>query len=165
MQELKKKLEVVQGDKAILQSTLNSKQMQLENFQNQYVSHPQRVVSGIEAAPPAEIEEVGHRGKAALHPGSSHIRGLRKPLQVAVDVDTESVWPQLDIDDKGHAFKPLMTSRFIPKATHILAERLDGLCVGGGKLLMRQPIARLGLSLYWISIHLWLLIIVSTAKF
>ncbi|KAI5059780.1 hypothetical protein GOP47_0026099 [Adiantum capillus-veneris] len=109
-----------------------------------------------------EAEEKGNRGKHATPSVAlvSHGRGGRKAVadHSALDVDTESARLLADVDDedKGHVFKPLTSSRLVPRGTRILVDRLDGFWVSGERLLRRKPGARLAVMLYWLVLNIWM---------
>ncbi|KAJ1698239.1 hypothetical protein LUZ63_006751 [Rhynchospora breviuscula] len=74
--------------------------------------------------------------------------------QVAISIDQDVHDHPLDEDDdKAHGFKPLTMSRFVPRFTRRLADRVDGMWVSGDRLLMRQPTLRIGVLIYWIILH------------
>ncbi|MCO5559947.1 hypothetical protein L7F22_013551 [Adiantum nelumboides] len=78
-----------------------------------------------------EPDEKGNRGKNTTPSVAlvSHGRGGRKAAvdHSSLDVDTESarLLTDVDDDDKGHVFKPLTSSRLVPRGTRILVDRLD----------------------------------------
>ncbi|KAL6969338.1 hypothetical protein U1Q18_029054 [Sarracenia purpurea var. burkii] len=111
-----------------------------------------------------EIEDMGPLAKKAVASASSaaHVRTLRKGSNdhLAINIDTESdrlIKNEETDEDKGHLFKSLNTSGLIPKQGRILADRVDGIWVSGGRALMSRPRARLGLVAYWLFLHIWLL--------
>ncbi|KAA8529684.1 hypothetical protein F0562_034216 [Nyssa sinensis] len=53
-------------------------------------------------------------------------------------------------------FKSLNTSGLIPRKGKMIADRIDGIWVSGGRALMSRPGARLGLIAYWLFLHIWL---------
>lgn len=109
-----------------------------------------------------EIEEgsVGMSSKAPSS-ASAHVRTTRKGsnehLVLNIDPESEQLIASHETDDKGHVFKSLNTSGLIPRQARLLADRVDGIWVAGGRILMSKPGARLGLIGYWIFLHLWLL--------
>ncbi|KAL7261253.1 hypothetical protein ACSBR1_006819 [Camellia fascicularis] len=111
-----------------------------------------------------EIEDVSPVVKKAVAPAptAAHVRTLRKGSndQLAINIDSESVRliknEETD-EDKGHVFKPLNTSGLIPVQGKMIADRLDGIWVSGGRALMSRPRARLGLVAYWLFLHIWLM--------
>ncbi|KAL5075881.1 hypothetical protein RYX36_014865 [Vicia faba] len=110
-----------------------------------------------------EVEE-GSRGKKTLSPvpSAAHVRSMRKGStdHLALDVSMESdhLINSTDTnDDKGHVFKSLNTSGFVPKQGKLIADRIDGIWVSGSGVLMSRPRARLGLIGYLLLMHIWLL--------
>ncbi|GKE72816.1 hypothetical protein Tco_1534857, partial [Tanacetum coccineum] len=97
-----------------------------------------------------------------LVPSAAQMRSLRKGSndQLAITIDSESdrlLDKGATVEDKGHMFKSLNTSGLVPVQGKMIADRLDGIWVSGGQVLMRQPRARLGVIAYWLVLHLWLL--------
>ncbi|KAJ4960888.1 hypothetical protein NE237_020798 [Protea cynaroides] len=120
--------------------------------------------SSANASEISEIEDVGSLGKKSISPVSSaaHVRTMRKGSSdhLALNIDSESdrlINHLKPDDDKGHVFKSLNTSGFIPKQGKIIADRMDGIWVSGGRVLMSRPGARLGFIAYWIFLHIWVL--------
>ncbi|WOL01334.1 hypothetical protein Cni_G10050 [Canna indica] len=111
----------------------------------------------------SEIEDAGPLGKNA---GSSistaaQLRTMRKGsndhLILNVDPESDRLITTQESDAKGHVFKSLNTTGLIPKQGKSIADRIDGIWVSGGQILMRRPGARLGLLAYVFLLHLWLL--------
>ncbi|GLJ18240.1 hypothetical protein SUGI_0322620 [Cryptomeria japonica] len=144
-----------------LEASLREKETQFEIFQLE--KHPQPVVDATEVS---EIEELGQSSKTPLLsvPVAPHVRSTRKASSnhLALDIDVESDALAFDREDhdKGHAFKSLTTTGFIPKSTQPVADWIDGIWVSGGRILMRQPTARMGLIVYWLTLHLWIVAMV-----
>lgn len=113
----------------------------------------------------SEIDDVGSVSKPSISPvpSSTHVRTMWKGSSsdhIAVNVDSESSRlfdNEGAVEDKGHVFKSLNTSGLVPKQGKIFADRIDGIWVSGGRLLMSRPRARLGLIAYWLVLHIWLL--------
>ncbi|CAI9299988.1 unnamed protein product [Lactuca saligna] len=114
----------------------------------------------------SEIEDqspVGKVGGLPLVPSAAQVRSLRKGSndQLAITIDSESERllsnKSESFEDKGHIFKSLNTSGLVPIQGKMIADRVDGIWVSGDRALMRRPRARLGLIVYWIVLHLWLL--------
>ncbi|KGN51711.1 myosin-10 isoform X1 [Cucumis sativus] len=115
----------------------------------------------------SEIEDAGPSGKSAIPPvppaSAAHARTLRKGStdHLTIDVETESdrlLEKGLESDeDKGHVFKSLNTSGLIPRQGKLIADRIDGIWVSGGRILMSRPGARLSLITYCFLLHIWLL--------
>ncbi|PKU81244.1 myosin-2 isoform X1 [Dendrobium catenatum] len=113
-----------------------------------------------------EIEETQIQGSVGMSskpaaPASAHVRTTRKSssehLVLNIDSESEPLITSHETDEKGHLFKSLNTSGLIPKQGRVIADRVDGIWVSGGRILMSKPGARLGLIGYWIFLHLWLL--------
>ncbi|CAJ1853307.1 unnamed protein product [Sphenostylis stenocarpa] len=111
-----------------------------------------------------EVEEGPSRGKNATSPvpSAAHVRNMRKGstdhLALDISLESDSLINKADTDeDKGHVFKSLNTTGFVPKQGKLIADRIDGLWVSGGRVLMSRPRARLGLIGYWLILHIWLL--------
>ncbi|XP_057528950.1 trans-Golgi network-localized SYP41-interacting protein 1 isoform X2 [Amaranthus tricolor] len=115
----------------------------------------------------SEISEVGDVGPVSKPtispvPSSTHVRSTWKGPSdhIALNIDSESsrlIDNEEAVEDKGHVFKSLNTSGLVPVQGKLIADRIDGIWVSGGRLLMRQPRARLGLIAYWLVLHIWLL--------
>ncbi|KAK9934497.1 hypothetical protein M0R45_021638 [Rubus argutus] len=112
----------------------------------------------------SEIEDVGPLGSKTISPVSSaaHVRTMRKGStdHLVIDIDSEStrLISNEDTDeDKGHVFKSLNASGLIPRQGKLVADRIDGIWVSGGRVLMSRPRARLGVIAYCLIMHLWLL--------
>ncbi|RZC72132.1 hypothetical protein C5167_035301 [Papaver somniferum] len=114
----------------------------------------------------SEIETIGPAGRNSTSPAASssaaHVRSMRKGSSdhLALTIDSESDRllnvPETD-DDKGHVFKSLNTSGLVPKQGKLLADRIDGIWVSGGRILMSRPRARIGVVAYCLLLHIWLL--------
>lgn len=111
----------------------------------------------------SEIEDVGSLGKNSLAPvpAAAHARTMRKGssdhLVLNIDSETDRLINHNETDDKGHVFKSLNTSGLIPKQGKLIADRIDGIWVSGGRILMGRPGARIGLIAYWLLLHIWVL--------
>jgi hypothetical protein len=122
----------------------------------------------IEASDIEESEKPTGMWAAAVSSAAPHVRSSRKPLLGDIAIGVLSGEPSnliLDLDNKGHGIKTSGNSRVVPNAVHSVVDRLDTLWVGGGRMLMQQPIVRLGLSVYCILLHLWILMLLSRAYF
>ncbi|XP_010248789.1 PREDICTED: myosin-11 isoform X2 [Nelumbo nucifera] len=114
----------------------------------------------------SEIEDVGPLAKSSISPvpSSAHVRTMRKSssdqsdhLALSIDLESDRLISQHETDeDKGHVFKSLNTSGLIPKQGKMIADRIDGIWVSGGRVLMSRPGARIGLIAYWLFLHFWL---------
>ncbi|KAM5568056.1 hypothetical protein ABKV19_015896 [Rosa sericea] len=112
----------------------------------------------------SEIEDVGSLGSKTISPvpSAAHVRTMRKGStdHLAIDIDPEStrlISTEETDEDKGHVFKSLNASGIIPRQGKLIADRIDGIWVSGGRSLMSRPRARLGVIAYWLVLHLWLL--------
>lgn len=105
-----------------------------------------------------EIEEGSVSMSSKNLVASAHVRAMRKGssehLALTVDPEYEHLLTAQETDEKGHVFKSLNTSGLIPKQGRLIADRVDGIWVSGGRMLMSKPAARLGLIAYWIFLHL-----------
>ncbi|CAL9135244.1 unnamed protein product [Musa textilis] len=110
----------------------------------------------------SEIEDVGLLAKNTSPVATAaQLRTMRKGSNdhLVLNIDSgpvHSIAAQ-EIDAKGHVFKSLNTSGLIPKEGKLIADRIDGVWVSGGQLLMRRPGARLSIMAYMFFLHLWLL--------
>ncbi|XP_077226817.1 TGN-related, localized SYP41 interacting protein isoform X3 [Tasmannia lanceolata] len=111
----------------------------------------------------SEIEDMGSLGKKSIPPvpAAAHVRTMRKGssdhLALNIDLETDRLINHHETDDKGHIFKSLNTSGFVPKQGKLIADRIDGIWVSGGRILMSRPGARMGLIAYWLFLHIWVL--------
>ncbi|CAJ2674840.1 unnamed protein product [Trifolium pratense] len=86
------------------------------------------------------------------------VRSLRKGnsdyVAIAVDEDPGSTSRIEDEDDdKVHGFKSLTSSKIVPRFTRPVTDLIDGLWVSCDRTLMRQPVLRLGIIIYWTIMH------------
>ncbi|XP_024630980.1 protein MLP1 isoform X5 [Medicago truncatula] len=86
------------------------------------------------------------------------VRSLRKGnsdyVAIAVDEDPGSTSRIEDEDDdKVHGFKSLASSKIVPRFTRPVTDLIDGLWVSCDRTLMRQPVLRLGIIIYWTIMH------------
>jgi chromosome segregation ATPase len=152
VEELSSKLE-------LLETSLHDKQTRFENFQTE-----EHLKSGEIAAEVSEIEELGQSSNNSLSsvPVAPHVRSTRKAssdhLALNIDMDSDKSTSDREDDEKGHVFKSLTSTGIIPKSTRSLADRIDGIWVSGGRMLMRQPTARMGLIVYWVVLHFWMVV-------
>lgn len=152
VEELSSKLE-------LLETSLHDKQTRFENFQTE-----EHLKSGEIAAEVSEIEELGQSSNNSLSsvPVAPHVRSTRKAssdhLALNIDMDSDKSTSDCEDDEKGHVFKSLTSTGIIPKSTRSLADRIDGIWVSGGRMLMRQPTARMGLIVYWVVLHFWMVV-------
>eukprot|EP01018_Ginkgo_biloba_P024615 Gb_40009 [translate_table: standard] len=160
LQSTQKTVEELLGRVQLLEASLRDKQTQLEIMQEGKVPE---LGANAAISEVSEIEELGQssQNSAPSAPVAPHVRSTRKAssdhLTLNIDMDSDGSISDREDDDKGHVFKSLTTTGLIPKATRSLADRIDGIWVSGGRVLMRQPTARMGLIAYWIVLHLWML--------
>ncbi|KAM0900528.1 hypothetical protein ACQ4PT_020602 [Festuca glaucescens] len=111
----------------------------------------------------SEIEDLGPMGKASISsvPSAAHARVMRKGssdhLVLNMGTESERLIAAHDSDDKGR-IKSLHASGLIPAQGKHIADRVDGIWVSGSQILMNRPRARLGLLVYWVFLHLWLVV-------
>ncbi|AQK68540.1 hypothetical protein ZEAMMB73_Zm00001d015272 [Zea mays] len=135
-----------------LEASLSQKDSQIGLLRRDRASNQQS--RSINLPGTSEIEQMNDKVSPAAV--VTQIRGARKVIndQVAIDVEMEKDKPFDDEDDdKAHGFKSLTMSRFVPKFTRPVSDRIDGMWVSGDRLLMRQPTLRLGVLIYWIALH------------
>ncbi|CAM6112541.1 unnamed protein product [Calypogeia fissa] len=165
LQGMRKELEEVVAERALLTTNLQREQIQSERLKVELASMQAPLTERV-ANQADEIEEmqVGKRLLPITVP-TPHVRGARRPnsIDVAIDVESEMTQSLVEFDDKGHGFKSLASSRFMPRGTRAIGEQIDKLCVAGGRVLMRQPAARLMVTLYWLAIHIWMVFLISAA--
>ncbi|XP_027336630.1 myosin-10 isoform X2 [Abrus precatorius] len=144
----------------LLEDSLQDRTSQPDVVQERSIYESSSLPAGSEIT---EVEE-GSLGKKAISPvpSAAHVRNMRKGStdHLALDINEESnhLINSADTDDdKGHAFKSLNTSGFVPKQGKLIADRIDGIWVSGGRVLMSRPRARLGLIGYLLLLHIWLL--------
>ncbi|KAL2332705.1 hypothetical protein Fmac_013918 [Flemingia macrophylla] len=144
----------------LLEDSLQERTSQPDTVQERSIYETSSLPSGSEIT---EVEE-GSLGKKPISPVSlaAHVRNMRKGstdhLALDISVESDNLLNRADKDeDKGHVFKSLNTSGFVPKQGKLFADRIDGLWVSGGRVLMSRPRARLGLIGYVLILHMWLL--------
>ncbi|KAI6692265.1 hypothetical protein NL676_019975 [Syzygium grande] len=146
----------------LLEDSLQGRSTQPEIIQERGIFEaPLLPAAGSEIS---EVEDVGSVGKPVMPPvpSAAHARTMRKGsadhLALSIDLESNPLISNQETDeDKGHVFKSLNTSGLIPKQGKLVADRIDGIWVSGGRILMSRPGARLGLIAYWLFLHLWLL--------
>ncbi|XP_043712429.1 centrosome-associated protein CEP250 isoform X2 [Telopea speciosissima] len=142
--------------KETLENSLREKETELSMLQGAGVSGQAPLTSNeiLEVEPVMNKRTVGG---ASIVP---HVRSLRKGNndQVAISIDMDQGSSTLDDvdDDKVHGFKSLTMSRIVPRFTRPVTDMIDGLWVSCDRALMRQPILRLGIIIYWSVLHMLL---------
>ncbi|XP_065875469.1 trans-Golgi network-localized SYP41-interacting protein 1 isoform X2 [Euphorbia lathyris] len=161
--ESQKIVEELSAKVKLLDGTSCNKTVETEIVQERSIFEAPSLPTGSEIS---EIEDVGPVGKnatAALPvPSAAQLRTMRKGStdHLVLNVDSESaslINHEEKDEDKGHVFKSLNTSGLIPKQGKSVADRVDGIWVSGGRVLMNRPRARLGFIAYWLLLHMWLL--------
>ncbi|XXG58041.1 hypothetical protein AAC387_Pa04g0451 [Persea americana] len=157
LQSERQKVEDLVHKGELLEISLRDKETQLKMLQEpQHSGQP----DNMNPTEILEVEPIRNKRAVTLGPITPHVRSVRKVNndQVAIGIDMESGVSALDDedDDKGHGFKSLTMSRIVPRASRPIADRIDGLWVSGGRVLMRQPTMRLGIVFYWIMLHVLL---------
>ncbi|PQQ11596.1 CAAX amino terminal protease [Prunus yedoensis var. nudiflora] len=145
----------------VLQDSHQGRPAQQEIVQERSIFEAPSLPTGSEIS---EIEDVGPVGKNTISsvPSAAHVRTMRKGStdHLTIDIGSESTRlinsAETD-EDKGHVFTSLNASGLIPRQGKSIADRIDGIWVSGGRVLMSRPRARLGLIAYWLFLHLWLL--------
>ncbi|WJX39594.1 hypothetical protein P8452_27117 [Trifolium repens] len=143
----------------LLEESIQDRISQPEIVQERSIYKAPSLPAGSEIT---EVEE-GPLGKKALSPvpSAAHVRNMRKGsadhLALDISVESDPLINSTDTnDDKGHVFKSLNTSGFVPKQGKLIADRIDGIWVSGSGVLMSRPRARLGLIGYLLIMHIWL---------
>ncbi|XP_047181077.1 trans-Golgi network-localized SYP41-interacting protein 1 isoform X2 [Vigna umbellata] len=145
----------------LLEDSLQDRTSQPDIVQDRSIYEASSLPTGSEIT---EVEEGSSRGKKAISPVSSaaHVRNMRKGsadhLALDISMESDNLINRVDTDeDKGRVFKSLNTSGFVPKHGKLIADRIDGLWLSGGRVLMSRPRARLGVVGYLLLLHIWLL--------
>ncbi|CAN1137323.1 Trans-Golgi network-localized SYP41-interacting protein 1 [Linum perenne] len=143
----------------MLEDSLQSRSPQPEMLQERNMFEAPSRPSGSEIS---EVDDAqGSVVKNPL-PNAALVRTTRKGptdhLAISIDSESSTLISRDETDeDKGRAFKSLNTSGLIPTQGKSLADRVDGLWVSSGRVLMNRPRARLGLIGYWLLLHIWVL--------
>ncbi|KAK6252407.1 hypothetical protein QUC31_014127 [Theobroma cacao] len=144
----------------LLEDSLESRTVQPEIVQERSIFEAPSAPTGSETS---EIEDAVSRGKSTISPvqSAAHVRTMRKGstdhLSVNIDLESDRLINNEETDeDKGHLFKSLNTSGLIPTQGKLIADRVDGIWVSGGRALSSRPRARLGLIAYCLLLHIWL---------
>ncbi|TQD86996.1 hypothetical protein C1H46_027444 [Malus baccata] len=142
-------------------NSLQGRAAQSEIVQDRSIFEAPSLPTGSEIS---EIEDGGSHGKNGISPvqSAAHVRTMRKGStdHLAIEIGSESTRllnSEETDEDKGHVFKSLNASGLIPRQGKLVADRIDGIWVSGGRVLMSRPRARLGLIVYSLFLHLWLL--------
>ncbi|OIW14366.1 hypothetical protein TanjilG_15720 [Lupinus angustifolius] len=154
LQVEKSKLEESNHKVETLERSLREKELHLNLLEG--VEEP-----GKEASTSSEIVEVepvtnewSARGTFVAPQVRSLRKGNTEHVAIAVDEDPGSTSRIEDEeDDKVHGFKSLTSSKVVPRFTRPLTDLIDGLWVSCDRTLMRQPVLRLGIILYWFIMH------------
>ncbi|XP_009630989.1 trans-Golgi network-localized SYP41-interacting protein 1 isoform X2 [Nicotiana tomentosiformis] len=148
----KDKVEQLVRKEEFLENSLRDKESQLTMLRG--ASDMGQLVNST-----SEIIEIEPVANKRVMPGTvaSQVRSLRKTnndqVAVAIDVDPESGKLEDEDDDKAHGFKSLTTSRIVPRFTRPITDMIDGLWVSCDRTLMRQPVLRLSVIIYWFVLH------------
>ncbi|XP_061362542.1 trans-Golgi network-localized SYP41-interacting protein 1 [Gastrolobium bilobum] len=154
LQVERSKIEELNRKAETLEMSLHEKELQLNLLEGVEET-------GKEAGTSSEILEVEPVMNEWTATGAfltPQVRSLRKGnndhVAIAVDVDPGSTSRIEDEeDDKVHGFKSLTSSKIVPRFTRPLTDLIDGLWVTCDRTLMRQPVLRLGIILYWAIMH------------
>ncbi|PIA51460.1 hypothetical protein AQUCO_01100357v1 [Aquilegia coerulea] len=145
----------------LLEGSIQSRPALPDVVQERSISKEPSLPTGSEIS---EIEDVAPIGRNSVSPVpyAAHVRTMRKGssdhLALTIDSESDRLINHHEIDDdKGHAFKSLNTSGLIPIQGKLMADRIDGIWVSGGRVLMSRPRARMGVIAYCLLLHLWLL--------
>ncbi|XP_013628538.1 PREDICTED: myosin-1-like [Brassica oleracea var. oleracea] len=161
-------LKLVSSDKLVEKLSLKIKEfedkLQSKAIQPDVVVHERSIFEAPRASSSSEISEIEDKGKKSISavPTAAQVRMVRKAstdhLAINIDSESEHLMNHNEADeDKGHVFKSLNMSGLIPTQGKMIADRVDGIWVSGGRVLMSRPQARLGVMVYSLLLHLWLL--------
>ncbi|KAL0705308.1 hypothetical protein Bca4012_071733 [Brassica carinata] len=160
-------LKLVSSEKLVDKLSLKVKELE-DKLQSKAIQ-PDVVLerSVFEAPSTSEISEIEDKGTLVKKtispvPTAAQVRTVRKGsadhLSINIDSESEHLMNHNETDeDKGHVFKSLSTSGLIPTQGKMIADRVDGIWVSGGRVLMSRPQARLGVIVYSLLLHMWLL--------
>ncbi|XP_068656859.1 trans-Golgi network-localized SYP41-interacting protein 1-like isoform X2 [Aristolochia californica] len=145
----------------LLEEAVRERQVASDTIQERSIYETPSIL-GSEISEVEDEAQVGIANKIPPVLPSAHVRTMRKASSdhLAIDINSESdrLLNHHEVDeDKGHVFKSLNSSGFIPKQGKSIADRVDGIWVAGGRLLVSRPGARMGLIAYWLLLHIWVL--------
>ncbi|CAN6823954.1 unnamed protein product [Brassica oleracea] len=160
-------LKLVSSEKLVEKLSLKVKEFE-DKLQSKAVQpdvvHERSIFEAPRASSSSEISEIEDKGKKSISavPTAAQVRMVRKAstdhLAINIDSESEHLTNHNEADeDKGHVFKSLNMSGLIPTQGKMIADRVDGIWVSGGRVLMSRPQARLGVMVYSLLLHLWLL--------
>ncbi|WOK96337.1 golgin subfamily B member 1 isoform X2 [Canna indica] len=134
----------------ILDKSIASVMTELDDLRIKVSQQTRRILPGPSEIEPMKTEPVS----AGI---VTHIRSGRKfnndQIAIAIDRENDENVINDEDDDKSHGFKSLTMSRFIPRVSRPIVDKIDGMWVSGDRLLMRQPTLRLGVLIYWVALH------------
>ncbi|CAH8349720.1 unnamed protein product [Eruca vesicaria subsp. sativa] len=161
-------LKLVSSEKLVDKLSLKVKEIE-DELQSKAIQpdvvHERSIFEAPRVSSTSEISEIEDKGKKSISavPTAAQVRMVRKAStddHLAINIDSESTHlmnhNEAD-EDKGHVFKSLNMSGLIPTQGKMIADRVDGIWVSGGRVLMSRPQARLGVMVYSLLLHLWLL--------
>ncbi|XP_020960773.1 GRIP and coiled-coil domain-containing protein 2 [Arachis ipaensis] len=154
LQEEKSKVEKLNHKAETLEKSLHEKEMQL-NLLEGVEENGKGASTSSEIL---EVEPVVNEWRTTGSFVTPQVRSLRKGnndyVAIAVDEDPVSTSRIEDEeDDKVHGFKSLSSSKIVPRFTRPVTDLIDGLWVSCDRTLMRRPILRLGIIIYWAIVH------------
>ncbi|KAL0798919.1 hypothetical protein Bca101_054094 [Brassica carinata] len=160
-------LKLVSSEKLVDKLSLKVKEFE-DKLQSKAIQpdviHERSIFEAPRSSSTSEISEIEDKGKKSISavPTAAQVRMVRKAstdhLAINIDSESEHLMNQSEADeDKGHVFKSLNMSGLVPTQGKMIADRLDGIWVSGGRVLMSRPQARLGVMVYSLLLHLWLL--------
>ncbi|KAF3544386.1 hypothetical protein DY000_02008674 [Brassica cretica] len=160
-------LKLVSSEKLVEKLSLKVKEFE-DKLQSKAVQpdvvHERSIFEAPRASSSSEISEIEDKGKKSISavPTAAQVRMVRKAstdhLAINIDSESEHLTNHNEADeDKGHVFKSLNMSGLIPTQGKMIADRVDGIWVSGGRVLMSRPQARLSVMVYSLLLHLWLL--------
>ncbi|KAJ1425727.1 coiled-coil domain-containing protein [Sesbania bispinosa] len=155
LQVERSKVEELNRKAETLEMSLHEKESQL-NLLEGVEETGKRVDSSSEIL---EVEPVVNDGTATGAFVTPQVRSLRKGNSDHIAIAVEDVDPRStsriedEEDDKVHGFKSLTSSKIVPRFTRPLTDLIDGLWVSCDRTLMRQPVLRLGIIMYWAIMH------------